>query len=150
MSERPYDVDALLQAYVDTIAPLPNAVAAFHPWFEHLLAALCRCFGVTFDDREVAPPQRDALVALKHVLEHETELPYPAKGAFEAGLVYGRCAPEFRALFDGARELRDFYRGVARDLAREVWGDLGERTDAQLLAAGLDRSREPVLDGGVS
>ncbi|HET8538902.1 MAG TPA: hypothetical protein VFL83_03415 [Anaeromyxobacter sp.] len=146
MSREPYDLDALLQAYVDTIAPLPAAVAPLHPWFEHLLSVLSRSFGVSFEEREVAPERREVLVALKLVLRHEADLPYPARGAFEAGLVYGRCQAEFDALFSALADLRRFYRGVARELALALWGELGQRTDEELVAAGLDYSRQPVRD----
>ena len=51
-------------------------------------------------------------------------------------------------LFARLRELTGFYRSVARELASELWGELGERTDTQLVAAGLNRSREPVIEVG--
>jgi hypothetical protein len=146
MTGPPHGVNALLEAYFDSVGPLPHGVAAFRPWFEHVLSAYCRCFGVSFDEREVAAEKRDALVALKRVLKQEAEFPYPTKGFLEAGLVYVQCPTEFKALFACVRDLHGFYRGVARELAAQLWGDLGTRTDAQLVAAGLNRSLEPVVD----
>lgn len=146
MKGGPYGVDDLLEAYADGFRPVPYGLRAFAPWREHVLCALCRCFGASFDERDVPAERRGALAALKRVLEHEARLPYPAQGALEAGLVFSQCPREFRALFARLRELEAFYRDVARDLAGRLWGELGERTEAQLAAAGFDPTREPVVN----
>jgi hypothetical protein len=112
---------------------------------EHVLSAHCRCFGVSFDERKVPPAKRDLLAPLKRLLRHDAELPYPAsRGALEAAPVHQQCPTEHRAVLGRLGQLRSFYRGVALELAVALWGDLGERTEAQLVAAGLDRSRAPV------
>jgi hypothetical protein len=111
-----------------------------------VLSAFCRCFGVSFAKRDVSAEKGPALALLERILRQEAQLPYPGKGALEAGLVYAPCRREFLHLFARLRELAGFYRSVARELASELWGELGERTDAQLVAAGLNRSREPVID----
>ncbi len=147
MRTRPsYRIEDLLEAYFETLRDPPYGIDAFRPFYAHVLAAFCRCFGVSFADRDVPTEKRAALGLLKRALQQEAELPYPGKGALEASLVYAACPEEFRSFFARLRELAAFYRGVARDLASEVWGELGERTDAQLVAAGLDRSREPAID----
>jgi hypothetical protein len=141
-----HGVEALLQAYVDAVGPPPHGDQSFRTFYEHVLSAHCRCFGVSFDERTVPPDKREVLAQLQRVLRHEAELPYPTKGFLEAGLVVAQCPEEFRDLFDSLGDLNSFYRRVALELAAELWGDLGARTEAQLVAAGLDRSRMPVPD----
>jgi hypothetical protein len=137
MAYPPHNLDALLKSYEDSVGPLPYGIAAFRPWYEHKLTAYCRCFGVTFDDTEVAAEKRDTLVALKVVLRQVVELPYPTKGALEGSLVYAQCPQEFDVFFQRLHELKVFYRATARELAMDLWGALGERTSAQLKAAVL-------------
>ena len=143
MSERVHDLDSLLQAYVDalTLRHLPRG--PFGPWAEHVLTAYCRCFGVSFEECDAPSEGRDVLVWLKRVLGQEAALPYPTKGALEAGLVFQQCPAEFEALFALVHDLTGFYRTIARHLAAQAWGDIGTRSDSQLVAAGLDRSLEP-------
>jgi beta-glucosidase-like glycosyl hydrolase len=146
MIRGPYTIDALLQAQVDLVMVPRYRGEAWRAWFQHLVDVLGRCFGVSLDPASARPEDRERVESLVRVLRALGELPYPTQGALEAGLVLSYCHTEFRALFKQVRDVRDFYWRVARELAAELWGDLGYRSGREVAAAGLDVALEPVVD----
>lgn len=146
-----HDMDAVLAAYVDHVAvghdPCSDGwYRTYEPYYAHVLSAYSKAFGVSFDEDDVPPEKRDDLLALKRVVRQEVELPFPGKGALDISLLLSRWPSHFEALHDTVRQVKGFYRGVARWAATRVWGDLGVRTEAQLAAAGLGRMTYPSYD----
>jgi hypothetical protein len=135
-----YDVDDLLLAYRNLVSPPLYGIQAFREWNGLVLAAVSRAFNVSFFD------ESDTLHSLRKVLEADALLPHPTSGALDDSLVNVRYPEEMEALAHAARALGSLYKRVARDLARSAWGELGTRTDADLVAAGLDFASEPKLD----
>ncbi len=79
----------------------------------------------------------------KRLLRLAHDLPSPLRGSLEVGLVVAACPDAWAVLLERLRELHDLYWAAARELFVEVWGERGERTEAQLRAAGLDPALEP-------
>jgi hypothetical protein len=146
-----YDMDAILAAYVEYVAvghdPCSDGwYRTYEPYYAHVLSAYCRAFGVSFGEDDAPSEKREDLLAMRRVVRQEVELPFPGKGALDISLLLSKWPSEFDALFDTVRQVKGFYRGVAREAANRVWGDLGVRTEAQLAAAGLGRMTRPSYD----
>lgn len=133
-----YTVDDLLSAYRRAVGRPMYGLDAYRAWDLHVLSAMCRCFGVSFED--------EGTTALRSVLEHEANVPHPLAGYLEASLLVTKFEAVLSNLDARHGELRSFYAHHARALADALWGSLGERTTEQLREAGWDPAREPSLD----
>jgi hypothetical protein len=133
-----YTVEHLLDAYVRAIGRPLYGLAAYRTWDEYTLECMCRCFGVSYEGSSAAH--------LRAILAMEANLPHPLQHYLEAGLLIRLFEEPLKPLDERCRALGTFYRQHARTAAAALWGDVGERTREQLVAAGWDPAREPNLD----
>ncbi len=133
-----YSLDDLLAAYTRAAGRPLYGLAAYKVWDEHVLESMCRCFGVSFEG-DIAAPLRAALERAAHV-------PHPLSEFLEATLLIRRFESALDALGARRTALVTLYREHARALAIAQWGELSERTEDELRAAGWDPAQEPKLD----
>lgn len=129
-----YDLDDLLDGYVQAVRPPSYGLEVFRTFARHRATCLARCFDVSFGNE------------LCWMLDRIAYFPDPLDGTLEAGLVEEKFEYELAALRGAGAALRAFYRERAREIARRHWGDVGTRTHEQLLATGFDPAQAPKLD----
>jgi hypothetical protein len=146
LTKSSFDISDVLGAFREAAEPPPYGIEAFHRWSEVVLEAFCSAFGVRFDSGSVSESKRPLLERLQEVLRYRARLPHPTRGYADDSLINARYPAEMSALAAAARSLCAHYDGIAATLAREVWGNLGARTQADIRAAGLDPSLAPRID----
>lgn len=127
--------------------------AAAHPlygaeeearWQQHRAEVMARALGVSLSEGDYQGSGLERFQRLLKLARHRT--PHPLAGYLEAGLVEMRHGHALEPIHEVARALDALYAAEIEALLTALYGEVSVVDEAELEAAGLDRSLEPDWD----